>query len=239
MDVYFKSPDFRYHSVLRQLRETQKCVTEDPLEDALATLLLGEHGVPKEVLQAYLAYRNDYKKEVIEAFFLAGGGADDLAEIFSIDPKISGVYAHLFFDRGVFSDKLDMQTYARTYPDTKNDGYGKALKCDALDLGLEYLKASFGKATYCVPEVTALRENITQAYLLSKVSMRHGLDTQKAKESRQWAAVMIKALETLPTIEEYAGTEKDSLLIHLQHIDQTNTQNIDPADIAFPTSDDD
>ena len=209
-------PNHRFERTLAEVRQTGTCVTDDPVEEALARLLTGHRDVPAEVVYAYSIFKDDFKREVVEAFLLAGGVADDLEEIFQIPVDVVNVYRTFFFDTEVFRDRLDAEEYARNYSTTHDEGFGQEQKCAAIDHGLEYLKAAYGRGRYYVEPAVAVRELISQAYVLSKAATRFPLDNKKAQEARQWASTMVSSIESLPKALDVADSRSGNFILDLK-----------------------
>lgn len=221
------NPRHRFSRVLERTRQTGSYKTSNPTEEALVRLLLGEDTVPEEIKRAYRIYKNDHKREVIEAFLLAGGGPRDLQQIFNIDLGVTEVYQEVFFDTEVFEDRLDAEAYARSYPTSHDGGFGYEQKNAAVDHGLEYLKASFGRGNYEVSPTKAMKELISQSYVLSKAATKFPVDHAKAKEARQWAATMINSIDSMPEAQEIEDTDDRDFKIQLKYDNDDETDAVD------------
>lgn len=230
-------PRHRFHRIYRQLRQTETYDTDDPVEEALVRLLLGDMNVPEEVLRAYGIFWDEYKREVVEAFLLAEAKPKDIEAIFKIRAEIVEIYQQVFFDTAVFYDRLDAESYARNY---NEDAFGHELKVSAIEDGLEYLKARFGRGHYNVSPVRAIRELISQSYVNSKIGSKVELDSNKAKEARMWASTMSKSIESLSSAEEIEGSKKSSYVLKLELMQKDNDddrqpethEEVDPKDIV-------
>lgn len=227
------NPRFRFERVLDKTRRNGVYDTDHALEEALVRLLLDKDGVPEEVLHAYRIFKDDYKREVIEAFLLAGGDGQDLHQIFRIDEKTVEVYSTLFFDTEVFHDRLDAESYARGYPTNHDDGFGREKKIEAIENGLEYLKAAFGRGNYQVSPEQAVREMISQSYILSKAAAKFPLDHKKAQEARQWASTMLSSIGSIPDAQQAESGDRQNFLLKLQFESTDEDPNaVDPEEIS-------
>jgi len=184
------------------------------LVHALERALQGDIEVPEEVLYALDIYSDLFQKEVLEAFFLAGATNSEVAEILEIPERISDVYRHLFFDMGVFRNRLDIISYAAHYEGDDN-GYGKTLKDDAVHEGLEILKVTF-QPGYRINPVDAVHETISQAYALSKAAKKHPIDSPKAREARQWNSVLLSSINAAQNAMNLGTDDNHDLLIKLE-----------------------
>lgn len=221
-------PRHRYYRIYNRLRQTGSCATDDPVEEAVVRLLLGDLGVPEEVLRACSTYWDSYKREVVEAFLLAEATAKDLYSVFRIEESVTEVYAKIFFDMSVFHDRLDIESYARDYTE---DDFGHDIKVSAVEDGLEYLKARFGRAHYTVSPLQAVREAISQSYVNTKVAQKFELDSAKSKEARKWASVMVKGIESLPAAKEVEGSQSSDYLLKLKLLREKGERDADDADL--------
>lgn len=230
-------PRHRFLRIYSQLRQTETYETDDPVEEAVVRLLLGDMNVPEEVLRAYGIFWDKYKREVVEAFILAEAKPKDIHAIFRIKEEIVEIYQQIFFDTSVFYDRLDAESYARNYSE---DSFGHDLKVSAIEDGLEYLKARFGRGHYNVSPVKAVRELISQSYVNSKIGTKVPLESPKAKEARMWASTMTKSIESLSGAEEIEGSKKSSYVLKLELMqeegDPSETddapETVDPKDIV-------
>lgn len=225
-------PRHRYLKIHRHLRQSGHYATDVPLEDAVVRLLQGDTSVPEEVLRAYGIFWDRYKREVVEAFLLAEAKPKDLNAVFNIRENVIEVYQEVFFDTSVFFDRLDAETYARKYSE---DDFGQELKVSAVEDGLEYLKARFGRGHYHVSPTQAIRELISQAYINSKVANKYPLDNPKTKEALRWAGTLPRNIDTLITAQEIEGGKKASYIFKLQLLQDRDEEEMgveeDPPEI--------
>lgn len=231
-------PRHTFQKIHRRLRQTGSYKTENPVEEDTVRLLLGDMNVPEEVLRAYGVYWDEYKREVVEAFLLAEAAPKDLHDIFRIDEDVIEIYQKVYFDTSVFSDRLDAESYARSYGDA--DSFGRELKISAIEDGLEYLKARFGRGHYDVSPVKAIRENISNSYINAKVATKVPIDSPKAKEARKWSNSLVKNVEALPDAQNIEGNNTSDYIIQLDLLKEesekednepNDTPDIDPENL--------
>lgn len=232
-------PDHRFLAIKKAVEEGT-FQEDDPVADAIARVLRKDHNVSDEILYAARIYSDQYKKEVFEAFFVAGGGPSDIERILLIDPDVTKIYLQIFFDTDVFQDRLDVESYVHRYPTAHDDGYGKEVKTFALEMGLEYMSTMYSRGDYQISSDKALQEMISQAYILSKVRYGANLESGVAKESRQWALTLINSIRTLPEIQESTSSAKDELRIKLMMVKQPDGhETVDPGDIIHVSKNED
>ena len=228
-------PRHRFQRIHRQLRQTGTYSADDPVEEALVRFLLKDDSVPEPVIKACKVFWDGYKREVVEAFLLAEAGPKDLYEVFKIDTEVVELYEKLFFDISVFDDRLDAESYARNY---EEDDFGRELKISAIEDGLEYLKARFGRGNYDVSPTKAIKESISLSYVNSKVASKVSIDSPKAKEARKWASSMVKNIEALDTAQKIEGNKNADYMLKLKIMSdkEGSSENeeidIDPEDIV-------
>lgn len=231
-------PDHLFIQLREEVEDTGAAPTDDSLRNAVGTLLLGQMTAPEEVQYAYSIYLHSYKREVLEAFLITGADAEHVNAVLSIPVDVVNVYTEMFFDVEAFRDRLDLEAYVREYPTDHDDGFGAALKTDALERGRHWISAKFGRDHYQVPSADALKETINQAYILSKEAGSVPLDSVEAKEARQWSGTMMSGIRALPEIEDAEAGARDQLKFELIMIRRKQTQEeIDPDDIVTITED--
>lgn len=188
--------------------------------------VLKDETASEDVHYAADIYADTYKSEVLEAFLLARASNADIEKILRVPGKVTAIYRHLFFDLDSFRDELDIESYARTYD---VDPFGKDLKICAITLGLEYLVYRFNRGQASeVNLVDSLRTMIETGYMLSKATRLNPLDSNAAREARQWMTAAIKGSESYirvkPALEEYS----DEFKIALEKIDNTTNERLNP-----------
>lgn len=207
------SPDHIFLEAAQRVEKGEVC-EDNGLIHALERALRGEEDAPTEVMYALDIYLDRYQKEVLEAFMVARASDVEIKDILEIPEEVCDVYRRLFFDETVFRNRLDLISYVASY-DGNDAGFGKALKTVAVKIGLEPLKASF-KPGYFVNPMTAVQESMTQSYLLSKAAMDHPIDSPKAREARQWAAMMISNINATANAAGLSDGGNRNLLIKLE-----------------------
>jgi hypothetical protein len=231
-------PDHLFDALVEEVTKTSAAPTDDPIRNAVGTILLGENTAPEEVLYAFSIYQHNYKREVLEAFLITGADAEHVHSVLAIPAEVVDVYLAIFFDRAAFRDRLDLESYIREYPTDHDDGYGAGLKEDALEHGIHWISAKFGRDHYQVPSAAALKETINQAYILSKEASRVPMDSVTSKEARQWSGTMLACVRTYPEIADAEAGAREALRFELIMVKQkTGRETISPEDIVTVTED--
>lgn len=212
-------PNHRYLDTLQRVSQGKSAVT-DGLVSALARALRGEDDVPAEVAEALYIYRDSYQREVLDTFLLVKVDPEEIQLLLEIETAVVEVYQHLFFDSGVFRNRLDRESYARTYDgddESTDHEYGRELKIAAMQHGKHWLLTRWGVGVgHHADAYIAAKEMLSQSYLLSKNGMDHAIDSAKAREARQWASTLTSAISGCSDAAEL-GTGKDrDVLIKLR-----------------------
>lgn len=206
-----------------------------PLEEGLVALLQGKEA-PVEVSYAKDIYEDPYKSEVLEAFLLAEAPPELIAKTLRVPVAVTQAYGALFFNRSVFRDELDVEAYAQNYPDTtKEQKWGRELKLGALTLGIDYLTYRFGKKSDDLDIAGSLRTMIQNAYMLSKAVRMNPMNSDSAREARQWAATAVKAMEAYVKVKPATENTDDAFTIALENIERATNEaksGISKADIV-------
>lgn len=239
----FLPPDHVYQRALGRVKAKAKAASSDPMVNALERLLLGDDAVPNEIAYAYRLFSDNYQREVMEAFLIAGAQPSVLEEIFDIPKPVTEAFATLFFDVSVFVNRLELESYVRYYAEDEEEGdWARALKQSALEQGLEYLRVSFGRDRVAVDPKAVVDDMLRQSFMFMKVASMHPLDSQKAKEARQWTGTLMDAMKNQYDMLQGRDTSNEGLLVRLEMVQYDDeTPTISPSDIVSrkPLSSDD
>ncbi len=85
------------------------------IEKDIVEILRSNKTTNDDVQYAYDIYVDEYKREVLESFILAGGNDEVVFEILKIPVKVVAAYRYIFFDTDVFRDELDRESYAQIF----------------------------------------------------------------------------------------------------------------------------
>ena len=189
-------------------------------EKNLCELLATGHTVDEAVSYAYSIYVDDFKREVLEAFILAGGSDEVVFDVLKIPTKVTAIYRPLFFDTSIFKDELDRENYAQTYP-KKPTSWGHDLKTCALTLGLDYMRYRFSRGPITIDITGALNEMIATANFLSKAARINPMDSNANKQALSWMAAAVKAMEAYVKVKPATEVKKDEFELVLKSIDES------------------
>lgn len=209
--------------------------SDDPIEDAILRVLQGEVDVPEEISYAFELHLDDYIREVLEAFILAGARPSDIQNALDINQTVAELFAYYFFDVRVFRNKLEKEAFVRHQCLDTNNGrsaFGKAILTSALERGLDYLKARFSHGKHIVPPLQAVNEVITESYVKFCESKKTVATSEKAREARQNAVLLVKALQAVPDVEKLTHEEKDNFVLNLRKRIEETKREINKDDIV-------
>lgn len=233
----FDPPDHHIKVLLREDLSTPSKAS-DPLLKSVAEYLRGGTTTPPEIKYAHSIYQDAWQREVVEAFLLAAASPAVLNDVLGIPPEVTAVYSRVYFDIDVFRNRLDVEAYARRYPESHDDGFGKKLKCAAVDLGLHYLCATYGKGSYKLPHVEILEDVISQSFVFSKIPYTAQRTGAAAKEARQWSANLVNTIRALPEIRDSIRGDVNELRIKLKLVqEKSSVDDVDPADLICTPED--
>jgi hypothetical protein len=203
---------------------TEGAAPTGPLEEGLAALL-SDKPAPADVIYARDIYEDPYKSEVLEAFLLAEATPEQIADVVRVPAPVTVAYKHLFFDRNVFKDELDVESYVQGYPDdTKEHKWGKELKSCALVLGLEYLTFRFSHKEAEIDLAGSLKNIVSGSYMLAKAARINPLDSNSSREARQWAATAMKAVEIYARVRPVMEDTTDEFAVALESIERATNE---------------
>ena len=193
-------------------------MSDDPIEDAVMRFLRGDEDVPVEVKRAVQLYVDTRWRNIAEALFLAGAEIDDVHNLTEIDMTTLGVFADYLFDVSVFEDYPDRWNYvAQDAPPVGQapaDGYD--FKVVAIELGIEFLRATIRPDIGVVTNAHALSRALTVAYVRVCEDGR-SKSARRAEEARKWAEVMVKTLQVGVELDADKGPDIGDLVFELQN----------------------
>ena len=211
-------PDYRARKVRDFLEEqsakkkpSKKVPFKDDLYmvDLYALLAGNPDDASEDSYQAYLLNCIPYARAVMRAFLFSKAPLDAFITATEVDEGVINAYKCLFFDPGVFPNRLIKVAYVRQLPvDTAEQKFERDMMMWGLQMGWEYLvwKVTGGRIKMAVPE--ALQHILTDSLWRSREHIFNGIMDQRSKESRAWIPQMIKVAEM---VEKYNPDRIDSL----------------------------
>lgn len=213
-------PDHRFSAVQKSLEDNNPPSSSDVRELELYNLF--KEVVPAgdtPVSKALDINQKNYKREVMESFLLAGATSKEIEDAIGVMSEVTEAYTHLFFDTSVFEDRLDKIEYANTY---NRSEYGSQLKKVAVDFGKDALRIRMTAATSYVSPRTVQNEIRAVAYMLAQRAKTNPVDSDVAREARNWAVLALRAAES---VEEEVTSGIEELSIALDARDEATNED--------------
>lgn len=214
-----RNPDNRYRSV--------KAATERPehvLDAALWDLLHRGATANKTVMHAHEIWANPYEREIMQAFLLAGADDALLDTHLRLPPSVTQAYRHLFFDRNMFRDELDVMSWVRDYQGTPE---GTKLLHSAMENGVEVV------AWICGYHIALDAQTVQQRIMLDSFarSRSHRGNSLSSKEVAVAHSLMKTAASQAEKLSKRgSGAGLNELILKLRHRDMTSPVNEIPKD---------
>ena len=192
-------------------------MSDDPVEDAVLRYLRGDDDVPVEVRRAVQLYVDTRWRNIVEAMFLAGADVDDIHNLLEIDMLTLAVFADYLFDVTVFEDYPDRWNYVQqdAPPVGGQAAEGYDFKVVALELGIEFLRATIRPDIGVVTNAHAMSRALTTAYVRVCEDGR-SRSARRAEEARKWAEVMVKTLQVGAELDAEKAPDINDLVFELQ-----------------------
>ena len=174
------------------------------------------------VFHAALLDKIPYARAVMRAFLFCRTPLAAFLVATEATEEVIHAYGSLFFDVGVFPNRLIKSAYVQQLPDGTNaTKYEKDLLTWGLQLGWEYLiwKVTGGKIT--MPAQEALQHIMTDALWRSREHIFNSLDDKRTREARAWIPQALKTAEALSKTDSGRVNSLEELRIRLVGIDTT------------------
>lgn len=110
-------PDFRARRVLADAGWDPA----DPRESALRELVTTGEMLISEVADAYALYTEPAFRHVVDALLIAKATDVEVASALDVEPRVLNPYRHLFFDRTVFRNALEVHAYVAAQAEDVRD----------------------------------------------------------------------------------------------------------------------
>jgi len=220
------APDHRSRSVHKAILASPSFeeIPEDPdpLARSYCSLLTGVGAYPESVEQAYLLHTIPFARSTMRGFLLCSAPILAIEAATEVPEDVIHAYSRLFFDPGVFPNRLIKIAYAQQLMcDTDEEKFERDMMVWGLQLGWEYLvwKVTGGRVT--MPAADAVHYLLTDSLWRSREHIFSSITDAKAKESRAWIPQVLRSAELLDKLGRDNSNPIESLKIHLVGNDET------------------
>ena len=197
----------------------------DPYMQELYLIVSGSpDDVSEDTYQAYLLNCIPYARAIMRAFLFCKAPLDAFVVATEVNENVIDAYRCLFFDPGVFPNKLIKVAYVRQLSiDTPEQKFERDMMMWGLQLGWEYLvwKVTGGRIKMSVPE--ALQHILTDSLWRSREHIFNSIMDQRSKESRAWIPQMIKVAEMVEKYNPDRINSLEELRVKLIGVDTTKS----------------
>lgn len=224
-----RSPDpaSRYRDVLQAVNAG--IAPADPLARELFDLLTGGQ-VRDAVAEAYDLHQVEAHRSVLDAFLVASATPQLIETVLGVKAEVIGAYTYLFFDKSVFRNRLELLSYAASYP---GESHAQELIRAAVNVGLEYLLWAYGRGDVQVDARTIIRHTMAEAYYRGMAHRGNALTSGITRESHKWWATAVKNAELLERIDPRAEKHAfEEIRIQLEKADTTYTTETAPVPVT-------
>lgn len=221
-----RCPDHRYQAAKAAAAENAS--PGDARVEALAQLLAGDECPDPAVAYAYDLYTVNEHRMVVDAFILARAPAELVYKTLEIPPEVFSTYEHLFMDRGVFRNRLELLTYAAAY---EGEGPARDLIRTAVTVGPDYLVWAYGQMRDFDNRLI-IRQTMTDSFFRGLAHRGNAITSAVSKEAQKWLGNAVKNAELIERIDPRTSTNAlDELKIALEVQDDTLTPDKAPVPV--------
>lgn len=222
-----RDPSARYHEVLRSVESG--IPPTDLLMQELFSHLNGQT-VRGEVVDAADLYADENHRSVLDAFILADSSPQVIEAVLGIKAAVVDVYRYLFMDKSVFRNRLELLSYAASYP---GNTHSQEILRAAVNVGQDYLLWAYGRGNVHVDARTIIRHTMAEAYYRGMAHRGNSVTSAITKESHKWWSTAVKNAELLERIDPRAEKQAfEEIRIQLEKADTTYTTETSPVPVT-------
>jgi len=224
------APDHRAQEVLDWVA-TNQSVEDMPAfsskhQSDYAQLLLGNNDVvPDEVYYASMLNSIPYARNTLRAMLFCKTPLSVITSATEVEESTVLAYENLFFDAGVFRNRLIKMAYVRALnPKNEDEEQTKSLFLWGLQLGWEYLvwKTTGGQTSISTVEI--MRKLMADSLWRSREHIFNSITDKRSKEARAWMPLAIKLAEQVTKADPDKVNSLEELKIRLEGLDTTSTR---------------
>ena len=224
-------PDYRAREVRAAVgvaaknRKKKTSGFSDPLMKDYASFLAGDEDSSSDaVFHAAVLDKIPYARAVMRSLIMSRAPSDAFMASTEVADDIIYAYGRLFFDIGVFPNRLIKIAYVRQLPaDTEERKFERDMLMWGLQLGWEYIvwKISGGRLSMSSSEV--LQHILSDSLWRSREHVFSSIVDPKSKESRAWVPQALRAAELMDKIAPNRVNSLEELRIRLVGVDTTKS----------------
>ena len=191
-----------------------------------AQFLLGNYdSVPDEVYYACMLNSIPYARNTLRAMLFCKTPMSVMTSATEVEEQTILAYEKLFFDAGVFKNRLIKMAYVRALsPKNEDEEQTKSLFLWGLQLGWEYLvwKTTGGQTSISTVEI--MRKLMADSLWRSREHIFNSITDKRSKEARAWMPIAIKLAEQVTKADPDKVNSLEELKIRLEGLDATSTR---------------
>lgn len=168
-------------------------------------------------------YLDAYEREVMQAWIASGADDAYIEQVLEVPAAVTQAYRHLFFDMGVFRDRLDLLSWVRAYqqaPEASKEG--AALLQMAVMRGPTVLAWIYGKGAVDVDTTEVLKHAMADAFFRGQSSREYALSSKEASAAQ---ALMSNAVKIASVLDKKKPSDVNALALKLKYREMTTTAN--------------
>lgn len=212
-----RDPAHRYEAV--------KNATGAPVHALEATLFEHRRSPGDRIPSSYAEeiYLDTFEREVMQAWIASGADDAYVEQVLEVPAVVTQAYRHLFFDMGVFRDRLDLLSWVRTYPQqTSASKEGAALLQMATMRGPKALAWVYGRGAVDIDTTDVLKHAMADAFFRGQTSREHSLSSKEASVAQ---ALMSNAVKIAGVLDQKKPSDVNALALKLRYRELTTPAN--------------
>jgi hypothetical protein len=165
----------------------------------------------------------------MQAFIISGADDAMIQQSIGIPPAVTDAYRHLFCDKSVFRDRLDLLGWAREYEANGGSKEGAALLKTATMQGPKALAWIYSQGTVDVDPQDVLQHAMADAYFRGATNRDYKLSSKEANATH---ALMSSAVKIANALSKTKPQNGNALALKLKYREMTT-----PVHEAAPVED--
>lgn len=218
-----RSPDFRSKQVRLDKVKPEDCI--DPYMKEYSEIIWGQEDKASDgVYYAYLMNEVPYARAVTRSLLLCKAPVEAFINVLELKEETLLAYSRLFFDVGVFPNRLFKDVYVRQLPDTSpEEKFERDMMLWGMQLGWKYILWKVAGSA-CAPDAAeSLQGMMADAVWRSREHILSTATDQRAAAARAWMPQALKALEISEKISPNRVNSLEELRIRLVGADITRS----------------